>query len=285
MANIRKLKKEEFPKTLLEIPQPPKELWLEGVLPSDEKILLCVVGSRRLTSYGKEVCRKLISGLKGYPVVIVSGLAVGIDTIAHQTALEAGLPAMALPGSGLSREVIYPSSNISLADRIVENGGCLLSEFPPETKATQWGFPQRNRLMAGLARAVLIVEAGQKSGTLITARLALDYNRDVLAVPGPIFAPNSQGTNWLIRQGATPITSPEDLLEALGFSVERPDQKMLFEDCSPEERAVLDLLIETLPRDEIIRQLDWSASKASAVLATLELKGLIKESLGELHRI
>lgn len=285
MTNIRKLKAEEFPKTLMEIPQPPKELWLEGVLPADERILLCVVGSRRFTSYGKEVCRKLISGLRGYPVAIVSGLAVGIDTVAHQTALETGLPAIALPGSGLSREVIYPSSNIQLADRIVEGGGCLLSEFPPEIKATQWGFPQRNRLMAGLAKAVLIVEAGQKSGTLITARLALDYNRDVLAVPGPIFAPNAQGTNWLIRQGATPITCPEDLLEALGFAVERPDQKMLFEECSPEEKEVLDLLLEPLPRDEIIRRLGWSAAQTSAVLAALELKGLLKEVLGELHRL
>lgn len=288
MYPIKKLTKKDFPPALLEIPQPPQALYLQGNLPDQSQhIFLAVVGSRKFSSYGREVCEKLIAGLAGYPIVIVSGLALGIDTIAHQSALRAGLLTLAIPGSGLDHRVLYPSINRQLASKILDAGGALLSESEPLEKATLWSFPKRNRLMAGLSQATLIIEATEKSGTLITARLALDYNRDVLAVPGSIFSPGSVGTNKLIRQGATPILTSADILEALHLEVEPPSedkQQELFADLSATEKKIVELLkTEPLPRDEIICQSKMSTSEGNSVLMILEIKGLIKESGGEIR--
>jgi DNA processing protein len=281
---INKLAKEKFPKALLEIPQPPENLWIMGDLPTGNPTYLCVVGSRRCTSYGREACEKIISGLRGYPIVIVSGFAMGIDTIAHQQAMKIGLPTVVFPGSGLSSEVIYPKSNIKLAEEVVKKGGCLLSEFEPDFVATQWSFPQRNRLMAGISKAVLVVEGERKSGSLITARLATEYSREVLAIPGSIFAPYCQGTNYLIHQGATSVTCAEDVLDALGFpQTQKPKkQESLFEDLSPEEKKVISLLREPMPRDELIRNLKMNISMANVLLSAMEIKGIIKEELSEI---
>ena len=284
--DIRKLKKEEFPKPLLEIPQPPKELWIRGELPEDDDLIyLCVVGSRRFTSYGRDACEKIITGLKGYPIVVVSGFAMGIDTIAHKKAMQMHLKTIVFPGSGLADTSMYPKTNIKLIQDVLDAGGCLISEFPPEFKATQWGFPMRNRLMAGLCKATLIIEAEEKSGTLITARMTTEYNRDVLAVPGSIFSPSSKGTNKLIHQGATPITCAEDVLEALGFELPKDEEKQqkLFEDVSPEEKRVIDLLREPLERDELIRAMKMPTAEANSLLSIMEIKGLIKEELGEIR--
>jgi len=162
----------------------------------------------------------------------------------------------------------------------------LISEFEPDFKATQWSFPMRNRLMAGISKAVLIIEAEEKSGTLITARLTTEYNRDLLAVPGSIFSPNSKGTNKLIRQGATPTTCAEDVLEALGFEQEKDEDKQarLFEDLSPEEKKVIELLREPIPRDDLIRAMKMPISIANSLLSIMEIKGLIKEEMGEMRR-
>ena len=265
---------------------PPKELYLEGVLPNpNEFTYLTVVGSRRVTRYGQEACESLIRGLVGHPITIVSGLAIGTDTLAHKAALDAGLPTIAIPGSGLDGSVLHPQSNARLADRIVETGGALLAELPPEAPAGIHTFPRRNRIMAGLSKAVLIVEAGEKSGTLITARLALDYNREVGAVPGSIFSPQSYGTNQLIRQGATPITASSDLLEMLDFKPDADEVKTLDLDLlSPAERTIVELLmIEPLPRDELIRRLERPTNEINVLLATMDIKGLIKEALGEIR--
>ncbi len=286
---IKKLPKSKFPKALLEIPQPPEDLWIIGELPPEDLIYLCVVGSRRFTSYGREACEKIIGGLKGYPIVIVSGFAMGIDTIAHKKAMQIGLKTVVFPGSGLSPKAIYPKTNVKLMEEVVSKGGCLISEFEPDFMATQWGFPMRNRLMAGISKAVLIIEAEEKSGTLITARLTTEYNRDLLAVPGSIFSPNSKGTNKLIRQGATPVTCTEDVLEALGFDPpaggekSKEKQARLFEDLSPEEKIVVDLLREPTPRDDLIRGMKMPIPTANAVLSIMEIKELIKEELGEIR--
>src|SRR3989344_2686622 len=281
---IKKLSKEKFPKALLEIPQPPKDLWIIGQLPPENLIYLCVVGSRKFTSYGRETCEKIIAGLKDYPIAIVSGFAMGIDTIAHKKALTVGLKTLVFPGSGLSISAMYPKTNIHLMEEITEKGGCLISEFEPDFKATQWSFPMRNRLMAGISKAVLIIEAEERSGTLITARLATEYNRDVLAVPGSIFSLNSKGTNKLIRQGATPVTCAEDVLEALGF--EKPKNKErqaeLFLDLSPEEKMVIKILREPIPRDDLIREMKMPIQNANAILSVMEIKELIKEEMGEI---
>ena len=282
---IRKLPKNKFPKALLEIPQPPKDLWIIGELPPENLIYLCIVGSRRFTSYGREVCEKIISGLKGYPIIIVSGFAMGIDTIAHKKAMQVGLKTIVFPGSGLSSKVVYPKTNLRLMDEVVKNGGCLISEFEPDFVATQWGFPMRNRLMAGISKAVLIIEAEEKSGTLITARLTTEYNRDLLVVPGSIFSPNSKGTNRLLHQGATPVTCAEEVLEALGFEKPKDEekQKRLFADLSPEEKMVADLLREPMGRDDLIRAMKMPTPTANALLSVMEIKELIKEEMGEIR--
>lgn len=282
---ITKLTKEDFPPQLMEIPQPPKDLWLAGELPSRETVLLTVVGSRKFTSYGKEACEQIISGLRGYDIAIVSGLAIGMDSIVHEAALAAGLRTIAVPGSGLDPSVIYPRGNAQLAQRILENGGALLSEYAPDFRATKWSFPQRNRIMAGLARATLVIEAEQKSGTLITSRLATDYNRDVFAVPGNIFSPTSQGPHMLIKLGATPITCAEDVLQSFGFSIKEDNESAIDTTVlSPAEIRVIELLREPYHRDHIILMLGLSASDANILLMKMEIAGLIKETPEGLRR-
>ncbi|MBY0310303.1 DNA-processing protein DprA [Patescibacteria group bacterium] len=259
---------------LREIPQPPKSLWVEGAVPADDLILLTVVGSRNYSTYGKQVIDYLISGLSGYPIGIVSGLALGVDGLAHEAALAAGLYTMAVPGSGLHNNVMYPARHRTLARKIVASGGGLLSEYPPDMGAAQWTFPQRNRIMAGLARATLLIEASEKSGTLITARMAVDYNRDLLVVPGNIFSNNSHGVHQFLKLGATPVTSPEDLLYALGFTPEeRPTTLRL--DLTPTEMKVLELLSEPRDRDELIRLLGLPTSEATTLLMMMEIAGHI----------
>jgi DNA processing protein len=287
MEDIYKLKPEQFPKPLLEIPQPPKTLYIRGKLPDPDLTYLAVVGSRKFTSYGRDICEKLIKGLKGYPIVIVSGLAMGIDSIAHRSALDVGLITMSFPGSGLDNSVLYPRTNIRLAQDIVDSGGCLLSEFEPNFISQLYSFPQRNRLMAGISKAVLIIEAEEKSGTLITARMALDYNRDVLAVPGSAFSSNSNGTNHLIKQGATPVTSSDDILIALGFEIEKPEQTDAekYADYSKEEMKIIELLREPIERDELVRISGMKIAEANALLSIMEIKDLIKEELGEIRKI
>ncbi len=285
MEDIYKLKPKQFPKPLLEIPQIPKQLFIRGKLPDKNSIYLAVVGSRKYTSYGKEICQKLIHGLKDYPIAIVSGLAIGIDSIAHRAALDVGLTTVAFPGSGLDNSVIHPRTNVLLAQEIVDNGGCLISEFEPNFIATLYSFPQRNRLMAGISKAVLIIEAEEKSGTLITARLALDYNRDVLVVPGSVFSSNSNGTNWLIKQGATPVTNSSDILDALGFKIEKKEltDREKYADCGKDEMKIIKLLREPMERDDLIRETKLPIGEAGAILSMMEIKGLIKEELGEIR--
>ncbi len=281
---IELLQGEEIPKILREISDPPEKLYVQGMLPSASTKILCVVGSRKYTQYGKDVCEKLISGLRGYDITIISGLALGIDAIAHKSALDAGLKTVAVPGSGLDPSVLYPSTHKQLAEKILEAGGALISEFEPEFRATPYSFPQRNRIMAGMSHAVLVIEAEIKSGTLITSKFATEYNRDVLTVPGSIFSKNSVGPNMLIRLGATPIRNSEDILEALGFKINEVPQnlELKYSDCSEEELLVIKILHEPLEKDELIRQMKMSVSKASVVISVMEIKGLIKESMGEI---
>lgn len=284
-TSIKKLPEDAFPKGLREIPKPPKTLYIRGTLPPESVVYLAVIGSRAATSYGKAVCEKLIEGLAGYPICVVSGLALGMDGIAHQKALDVGLATLAFPGSGLAENAISPVTHAALAKKIVANGGALLSEFEPEFQATIWSFPQRNRLIAGIARAVLIIEAKEKSGALITARLALDYNRDVLAVPGSVFSDNSRGTNALIRGGATVVLESGDILCALGFAVNTTQTNAeKLHDCSPEEIKVLKLLYEPKTRDDLIREMNMPTADAQTMLSTMEIKGVIIEEAGYVRK-
>lgn len=268
-----------------EIPQPPKRLFARGTFPNDPQLtFLTVVGARQHSRYGQEACEFLIKGLAGYPIVIISGLALGIDGIAHQAALDAGLITVAFPGSGLAEKTLYPRAHFKLAEKILRSGGALVSEFEHIQSSTEWTFPQRNRLMAGISRATLIIEATHKSGSRITTKLATDYNRDVLAVPGEIFNHLAEGPNELIRMGATPITSPTELLEALGFVVTETKPADLFSQCTHDEERILKMLTGPIPRGELIRMMAVPTHKANILLSQMEIKGLIKESGGELRR-
>jgi DNA processing protein len=250
-----------------------------GHTPSPETILLTV----EVHELRQRGARNLSQ--TGYDIAIVSGLALGIDTIAHEAAMRAGLPTIAVPGSGLDPAVLYPRTNLQLAGRILAAGGALLSEFAPTFKATDWSFPQRNRIMAGLAQATLLIEAGAKSGTLITARLAADYNREVLVVPGSIFSPSSYGTHQFLKLGATPVTSSEDILQALGFTPQEPEQQTFDFSTLPEaERAVMEYLTEPQNRDHLIEALEISASDANILLMKMEIAGLIVETPAGLRR-
>jgi len=273
---------EVIPERLCEIPKPPKQLFIRGSMPDDTLAYLAIVGSRKYTPYGKEVCKRLIEGLRGYPIVVVSGLALGIDSIAHEAALSAGLRTIAIPGSGLDEKVLYPGTHINLAKRILDSGGCLISEYDRDQMAAPWTFPQRNRIMAGLSNAVLVIEAEKKSGTMITARLATEYNRDVLAVPGSIFSNTSEGTHLLIRLGATPVTKSEDILETLGIKFENKSARQ-YEDCGDEELEVIEVLSSPKSREEICDALNISAQKLGSILTLLEIKGVVKESVGKIY--
>ncbi len=282
---IQQLDPELIPKLFTDIPHQPKQIYFRGTIPPPETTYLTVIGGRKITPYGREVCRHLIHGLRSYPIAIVSGLAFGTDTYAHEAALEAGLPIVVFPGSGLGEHVIYPRTNFPLAKRILESGGCIMSEYGENQSATMWTFPQRNRLMAGIARAVLIIEAENKSGARITTKLATDYNRDVLSVPGPIFSNMSEGTNQLLREGAIPILSVENLLEALGMQRDESEKvETLFSTCSPEEQKVLHLLASPLPRGDLIRALNMPTHKAQILISAMEIKGLVKEMMGMMGR-
>lgn len=281
---MNKLTGAQIPEPLKHIPDPPKQLWIEGELPSfEEYTYLAVVGSRKYSTYGKEACETLLAGLAGMPIVIVSGLAIGIDSIAHQAALNAGLSTVAVPGSGLGREVLYPRQNIQLAEEILKAGGALLSENPPDFRPYPHSFPERNRIMTGLAQAVLVIEATERSGTLITARMAVDYNRTLLAVPGSIFNPSSMGANRLLKQGAAPVCSSSDIISELGLETSLKQEPLDMAALGENERKVLELLYKPLSRDELLRALGIPISQANALLIMMEIKGLIKESLGEMR--
>jgi len=272
-----------YPALLHEIPDAPPHMRIVGTLPSTEKYL-AVVGSRKYSEYGKAVCEKLIEGLRGHSITIVSGLALGIDSIAHRSALKAGLPTVAIPGSGLDPNFLYPSSHRGLADQIVESGGALISEFGDKHPSYPSNFPQRNRIIAGMTHATFVIEAELKSGTLITSKYAIDYNRDVFTVPHSIFSKTSEGPHMLLRLGATPITQSSDIITALGL---RPRDELIqlndYSTCSTDEREVIDLLHEPLSRDEIIRRLGKPVYVVQTILATMEIKGLLEEVMGEIH--
>ena len=286
-SDINVVSADNFPPSLcplLETPEPPQKLHWRGELPGPETVLLSVVGSRKYSEYGRAACEHIIKGLAGMDVTIVSGLALGIDSIAHRAALDAGLKTIAVPGSGLSDEVLYPREHFFLAREIIENGGALISEFEPDFRATPYSFPRRNRIMAGLSGGVLVVEAEMRSGTLITARLALDYGRNVYAVPGPIFSENAKGVNWLIRQGATPITNALELLDELGIEAVNTGDGHYTENFSTEEKIVFEIVSEPVTRDKLFELSGLAPEKLTSALSLLEIKGIIKEEGGFIRR-
>lgn len=290
MQTISELKigDKEFPAILREIPWPPKKLYLWGNLP-EAKYFLSIVGTRRNSAYGEEILRKIIAGLAPYGFATVSGMATGIDTVVAKASLENKMPTIAVLGSGLSREAFYPSKNWQLAERVVESGGAIISEHDHDMKATLWSFPQRNRIISGLSPATLVVEAPEKSGSLITAKFALDQNRDVLAIPGSAFSTNASGTNRLIKQGAALVESAEDVLRAYGINLRTSDVPWTSDvrklNLSPEENKILESITEPMDIDSLIRKSKIPTHAAQSVIGLLEIRGIIKKIGNEYTKI
>ncbi len=260
-----------FPPLLREIPDRPYLLFYKGRL--SRGVNLSVVGTRNITDYGKNVLPMLISRLIALKVNIVSGLAYGVDCLAHRTALMGHGYTLAVLGSGIKN--IYPKENAGLAERIVASGGALLSEYPLFAEPKSFHFPERNRIVAGLSKGVLVVEAAHKSGAKITARLALEYGREVMAVPGDINRAQSQGANDLLQNGATPVVSDADIAEALGL-VLKPEE-VLENNLSRLEQNLYNVLSqEPLSVDKIIFLAKLTLAEVLTGLSGLELKKVVK---------
>ncbi len=276
---------------LLELHDMPAKLYIAGNLPEvtlDEygratPRILTVVGSRKYSTYGKLALEKLISALAGENIVVLSGLALGIDGIAHEAALKHNLKTVAIPGSGLDAKVLYPKTHLQLGEAIVEAGGALVSEFPAEMEAAQWTFPARNRVLAALADAVLVVEATEKSGTLITARQALELGKDIGAIPGDIFSESSMGTNMLIKDGAYIIRNPDDLYDLL--HLQRKTKEETHHELTDNEKKILEQLSEPLEKDTLMLKSELPADQFLMTLSSLEMKGCIQETFGEVRKV
>jgi DNA processing protein len=270
----------EYPYLLKEISSIPPFLFARG----DTSVLMAqtpiaVVGTRDISLYGQQVLHKIIPSLVRAGATIVSGLAYGVDALAHEIALEHGGTCVAVFGSGV--DVIYPSIHRSLVDRILLNGGLIISEQSLGVRPQAAFFPARNRIISGLAKATVVIEAKKKSGSLITARFALDQNREVYAVPGSIFQKNQEGTNQLISQGAYPLTDAEQLLVQLNLSTDEVSQTaavLSFD--TPEEQELYEFLKEPLDLDMLCQQSSLEATQINQILSMMELKGMVKAVQG-----
>jgi len=274
---------EHYPKILKTIHSTPLMLYVRGDVQTLNSPSLAVVGTRRHSSYGKMVTESLIRDLVRAGLSIVSGLAQGIDALAHSETLKARGTAIAVLGNGL--DSVVPTSNQKLARSIIETGGAIVSEYPWGTPPLKQHFPARNRIIAGLSLGTLVIESHLPGGSLITAEHAMEEGREVFAVPGPITGAASEGTNKLIQDGAHPITSPHDILDILSLTTHTPIQQPLnIELSATEERIVSALETEPLYIDEIIKQTNLKAAEANARLTALELKGVVKNIGGNTYQ-
>jgi len=229
------------------------------------------------SSYGKQVALEIAGDLAEAGLTIVSGLAPGIDSFAHQAVVERDKRTIAVLGTGVNEKSIYPQSNLKLSRKILETGGALISEYPPGTRGSKFTFPRRNRIISGLSLGVLVVEAKQKSGALITAEWARSQGRKIFAVPGPIHSLNSKGPHYLIKQGAKLVENANDILKELNLELLTSDVNKVVKGKTIEENLILDVLREgALDVDKIIEKTGFAASKVASTLAVLEIKGIVR---------
>lgn len=272
------IKDKNYPKLLSQIYDPPPLFYLKGELLLEDEFSIGVVGSRKFTHYGKQAVEKIVSELSRNNLVIVSGLALGIDALAHCAAVDAGGRTIAVLGSGLDKQSIYPSDNRYIAEKIIFSGGAVISEFPPGTAPLRHNFPQRNRVISGLTLGTLVVEAAEKSGALITARCALEQNREVFAVPGNIYSSVSIGPNRLIQLGAKAVTCAKDIIETLDLAQVAgciEVKKTIPE--SDEEKTICSCLShEPAHIDELVRLTKLDINIMNSTLAIMELKGMVR---------
>ena len=275
-----KITDKKYPKQLKEINSSPKILYYRGNLDAlSYKHAIAIVGTRRCSQYGREATENITKELAHAGLTIISGLARGIDTYAHQTALKYQAPTIAVLGTGVDDKSLYPKQNLKLAHKIIENGGLVISEYKEGTEGFPGNFPARNRIVAALSDATIVTEAPLKSGALITAKFAKKYNKKVYAVPGSIFSRLSAGTNYLLQNGATAVTDGKNILQNLGIEKNKNQQK-LDVSLSNLEQKMLKLISESpeeLHIDIIIQKVKVDSSKVSIALISLMLNDLIKE--------
>lgn len=270
-----------YPLLLKEIPDAPERLFVVGSLPDEHMAAIAIVGTRKATTQGKLMAKRLAKELASRGIVIVSGLALGIDTAAHEGALESEGKTIAVLANGL--DTIYPSQNTALADKIIGNGGTLLSEYPLQTPSYPSNFIARNRIVSGLCIAIIVIEAPERSGTLATARFALEQGREVFVVPGPADHPNYIGSHKLIRDGARLITSVDDIYEdlSLDHSPSSSIQPTLWESATPSEISIITTLTaagKPLSVDKLSELTNMEAHLINAAIATLVMSGVVKET-------
>jgi len=287
MEEIKKIKIEdkEYPEELKKIKDAPKVLYYKGILPNPDEKCLAIIGTRRYSPYGQQVALKISGELADAGLTIVSGLAPGIDTFSHRAVVEKRKRTIAVLGTGLDEKSIYPQTNLELSRKIIEHGGCLLSELPEGTPGSRFSFPRRNRIISALSSAVLIIEAKEKSGSLITAEYAIKQNKKLFAVPGPIYSSNSAGPNKLIKNGAKLIASSTDVLNELGLQFQQTLQSNI-EAENNEERLIINALKDQpLHIDKIIEKTKLNASVIATTLALMEISGKIRGLGGSVYSL
>lgn len=275
----------EYPKLLKQIPNPPIVLYMKGNrkilrFTKDDNRAIAIVGTRHITRYGREITEMFTSSLSQAGLTIVSGMAFGVDGVAHKATIDAGGKTIAVLGNGV--DLPYPRENQKLYEDILDSGGLIVSEFPPGQPPSMGSFPSRNRIVAGLSDGVLVTEGASDSGSLITANFGLDFGRKVFAVPGPITSSLSAAPLRLIEKGAKLVVSPEDVLRE--FKIQNSKGKIesqRFESLEPEEKKIIELIEnESLHFDEIVRRLKIDSSKLGTILSLMEIKGIVKNSGG-----
>jgi len=279
--NIITIFDDDYSELLKEIYALPYVIYYRGEKKLLTQTSLAVVGSRKISHYAQTVLPDILTEAIQQEIIIVSGLAYGVDSLAHRLALKNKSQTIAVVGSGLAWDYIYPQGNRQLAQNILNQNGLILSEFPPSAPALPANFPRRNRIISGISKATLIVEASIKSGALITAKFALDQGREVMAIPGPVNSTNSQGTNYLIQNGAKVIVSSKDILESFG-RVSLPEKITVDLDASTEETVIIKMLKNSpVHIDKIIENCTLETSLVNSLLTQMELKGWLKDLGGQ----
>ncbi|SHJ96304.1 DNA-processing protein DprA [Paramaledivibacter caminithermalis] len=270
-----------YPERLKNIEKPPRILYVKGNIIQEDCNAIAIIGSRRCTSYGKNIAYRFAKEMAGYGITIISGMAYGIDSAAHRGALDGGGRTIAVLGCGV--DICYPKNNVNLMKKIIENGA-VISEYSLGTQPRPGNFPTRNRIIAGLSKGVLVVEAGLKSGTLITIDYALQQGKDVFAIPGNINCSVSKGTNKLIKEGAKPVTCVEDILEEYNIRKQSWDYDTKFNDLSDSERTVIEVIKRKQPIhiDMISSILHLAPSTVNSLITILEIKDLVEQLPGKI---
>ncbi len=286
MEDIKEIRidDENYPQSLKKIPDAPKVLYYRGNFIRNEESCFGIVGTRRASPYGQQATLQIAGELSDNGLTIISGMAPGIDTFAHKICVEKNKRTIAVLGTGLDEKSIYPQQNLALSRKIIETGGCLISELPPGTHGSIFSFPKRNRIISGLSLGILVVEAKEKSGSLITAEYARKQNKKLFAVPGQIFSSNSKGPNKLIKNGAKLVENADDILKELNLAPIK-QQKELIAD-NNEEKLILNALTqEALYIDKIIEKTKLNASMVATTLALMEISGKIQNLGGNTYSL